>query len=256
MKNPCVAHRGWSGRAPENTMAAIKLAIDAPDIKWIEIDVQLSKDGVPMVIHDYNLRRTTNGRGEVKNWSASELSSLDAGSWFSPAFKGEPVPRLDDVLQASKGKCMLNVELKTDGIRYPALEEKVLERIRAFGMEDQVVLTSFHAGTLFKARKLHDGVRTGLILDAWRPTLVEELRELGADFLSIGYSRLNRLRMELLNAAGIGCMAWTINDKRNLAKLMALDPGLMLCTNYPECWREALNMRPRPLLGWLGLPFR
>ncbi|MHA7962633.1 glycerophosphodiester phosphodiesterase [Paenibacillus sp. CAU 1782] len=256
MKNPCVAHRGWSGRAPENTMAAIKLAIDAPDIKWIEIDVQLSKDGVPMVIHDYNLRRTTNGRGEVRSWSASELSSLDAGSWFSRAFKGEQVPRLDDVLREAKGKCMLNVELKTDGIRYPALEEKALERIAAFGMEEQVVLTSFHAGTLYKARKLNAGIRTGLIVDAWRPTLVEELRGLGADFLSIGYSRLNRQRMELLNAAGIQCMAWTVNDKRNLAKLMALDSGLLLCTNYPERWREALNMPPRHLMGWLGLPFR
>jgi glycerophosphoryl diester phosphodiesterase len=256
MKNPCVAHRGWSGRAPENTMAAIKLAIDAPDIKWIEIDVQLSKDGVPMVIHDYNLRRTTNGRGEVKSWSASELSSLDAGSWFSSAFKGEPIPRLDEVLRAAKGKCMLNVELKTDGVRYPSLEEKVLDRIRVFGMEDQVVLTSFHAGTLFKARKLNARVRTGLILDAWRPSLIEELRSLGADFLSIGYSRLNRMRMELLNAAGIKCMAWTVNDRRSLARLMAMDSSLMLCTNYPERWREALTMQPRKLTGWLGMPFR
>lgn len=193
---------------------------------------------------------------EVKDWNASELSSLDAGSWFSPAYKGEPIPRLDDVLRAAKGKCKLNVELKTDGIRYPSLEDAVLEQISAHDMEKDVVLTSFHAGTLYKSRKKNAAVRTGLILDGWRATLVDELKSLGADFLSIGYSRLNRVRLDALYAAGIEAMAWTVNDKRAMSKLMKLDDRLLLCTNFPERWREAMEAPALVSGRWLGFPFR
>jgi glycerophosphoryl diester phosphodiesterase len=242
MRNPCVAHRGWSGRAPENTMAAIRLALEAPDVEWIEIDVQLSKDAVPVVIHDYTLRRTTNGRGEVRQWTAAELASLDAGSWFSPSYKGESIPTLEEVLAEARGRCKLNIELKTDGIRYPYIEEIVLETVAAHGMLDEVVLTSFHAGTLHRIRGLSKNVRTGLILDGWRSTLISELQGLGCDFLSIGYSRLNKDRLALLKNAGIQTMAWTANDKKSIRKLAAMDPSLLICTNYPDRWREALGV--------------
>ncbi|MFF2888818.1 glycerophosphodiester phosphodiesterase [Paenibacillus sp. NPDC057967] len=241
MNNPCVAHRGWSGRAPENTMAAFRMALEAPDVAWIELDVQLSKDAVPVVIHDYNLRRTTNGRGEVRDWTAAELASLDAGSWFSSKYKGESIPTLDDVLRESAGRAKLNIELKTDGIRYPHIEEKVLERVYEHGRMDDVVLTSFHLGTLQRLRKLSDHVRIGLILDGWRNTLLHELRELKSDFLSIGYTKLNPARMALLNEAGIQTMAWTVNDKRNMRKVAALDPALLICTNYPDRYREVVS---------------
>ncbi|RJE89799.1 glycerophosphodiester phosphodiesterase [Paenibacillus sp. 1011MAR3C5] len=241
MNNPCVAHRGWSGRAPENTMAAFRMALEAPEVAWIELDVQLSKDAVPVVIHDYNLRRTTNGRGEVRDWTAAELASLDAGSWFSPKFKGESIPTLDEVLRESAGRAKLNIELKTDGIRYPGIEGKVLERVYEYGRQEDVVFTSFHPGTLQRLRKLSDHVRLGLILDGWRNTLLQELRELKSDFLSIGYAKLNPARMALLNEAGIQTMAWTVNDKRNMRKVAALDPDLLICTNYPDRWRDMVS---------------
>lgn len=243
MRNACVAHRGWSSRAPENTMAAIRLALEAPDVEWIEIDVQLSKDGVPMVIHDYHLRRTTNGRGEVKDRTAAELVALDAGHWFSQKYQGESIPTLDDVLREAKGRCKLNIELKTDGIRYPAIEKKVLERIYAFNAADDVLITSFHEGTLYRVRKLAKRVRTGLILDKWRNTLPKELAELGANFLSISFSRLNKERLELLHRAGIQTMAWTLNEVRTIRRLAALDPRLLICTNYPDRWRQAMLHR-------------
>ncbi|MHA6483645.1 glycerophosphodiester phosphodiesterase [Paenibacillus sp. strain BS8-2] len=243
MRNACVAHRGWSGRAPENTLAAIRLAIEAPDVEWIEIDVQLSKDGVPVVIHDFTLRRTTNGRGDVRSWTAAELASLDAGSWFAPSFAGESIPTLAEVLIAARGRCKLNIELKTDGIRYPYIEEIVYETVEQHGMLDQVVFTSFHVGTLHRMRNLSDTLRTGLILDAWRNSLVKELRELGCDFLSIGYSRLNKTRLAMLKSAGMETMAWTANDKKTIRKLAALDPSLLICTNYPDRWREVIGVQ-------------
>ncbi|MCM3627159.1 glycerophosphodiester phosphodiesterase [Paenibacillus glycanilyticus] len=241
MRNSCVAHRGWSGRAPENTIAAIKLAINEPDVEWVELDVQLSKDKVPVVIHDYKLKRTTNGRGEVKNFTAAELWALDAGSWFSPLYRGEGVPSLSQVLDISRGRIRLNIELKTDGIRYPKLEDHVVQLVKDYGMEDSVVLTSFHAGTLHNAHKLTGGsIRTGLILDGWRNSLPVELEQLGAEFLSIEHGRLNAVRMELLKKSGIQVMAWTANDERSIRKLINLDPDLMICTNYPDRWHKAM----------------
>lgn len=239
MRNPCVAHRGWSSRAPENTMAAIRLALADPDIEWIEIDVQLSKDHIPVVIHDYTLRRTTNGKGDVNSLTAAELTALDAGKWFSQKYQGEPVPTLEQVLKEAVGRCKLNIELKTDGIRYPMIEQKVAECIRAHHAEKEVVITSFHEGTLYRMRRLSGEIRTGLIIDGWRNTLPKELEELGSDFLAIGYPRLNKERVALLRAAGIQVMAWTINEKRAIRKIAALDPALMICTNYPERWHEA-----------------
>ncbi|WP_424766775.1 glycerophosphodiester phosphodiesterase [Paenibacillus sp. sgz302251] len=240
MRNPCVAHRGWSSRAPENTMAAIRLAIADPEIQWIEIDVQLSKDQVPVVIHDYNLRRTTNGRGEVKDRTAAELAALDAGNWFSQKYQGETIPTLEQVLQEAVGHCKLNIELKTDGIRYPSIEQKVTELIQTYDAVKDVVITSFHEGALHRVRKLSDHIRTGLIIDGWRNSLPKELLELGSDFLSIGYSRLNKKRMAMLKNAGIQVMAWTINDTRTIRKTAALDSELLICTNYPDRWHEAL----------------
>ncbi len=251
MNNPCVAHRGWSGRAPENTMSAIRLALDEPEVEWIEIDVQLTKDHIPVVIHDYSLRRTTNGKGEVKARTAAELAELDAGNWFSQKYQGERIPTLEQVLREAKGRCKLNIELKTDGIRYPHIEEKVLALLQRYDMEREVVITSFHEGTLYRVRRLNDIVRTGIIIDKWRTTLPQELKELGCDFLSIGYSRLNKLRLNELQKAGIQVMAWTINDTNTIRKLAALDARLMICTNYPERWQEARrNDQARRRLWW------
>lgn len=240
MRNPCIAHRGWSDRAPENTMAAVELALSDPDIGWIEIDVQLSSDQVPVVIHDYTLKRTTSGRGEVGRMTAEELSALDAGSWFSPIYRGERIPTLDQVLGAVRGKCRLNVELKTEGVKYPQLERIVLERILAHGMENDVVVTSFHAGALHALRKLNGQIRTGLIVNGWRRTLIRELGDLGADLLSIAYSKLNAARVAELKNNGIETIAWTINDKRSIRKIAALDPEIMICTNVPDVLRDAL----------------
>ncbi|MCA0754674.1 glycerophosphodiester phosphodiesterase [Paenibacillus sp. N4] len=241
MRNPCVAHRGWSSRAPENTMSAIRMAFEDPEVEWIEIDVQLSKDQVPVIIHDYTLRRTTNGKGEVKARTAAELAGLDAGNWFSQKYQGEKIPTLEQVLQESEGRCKLNIELKTDGVRYPHIEEKVLELLHAYGLEKEAVITSFHEGTLHRVRALSQAVRTGLIIDGWRNTLPSELETLGCCFLSIGYTRLNRDRLALLRNAGIEVMAWTVNDIRAIRKLAAMDPRLLICTNYPERWHEAMK---------------
>lgn len=240
VRNPCVAHRGWSGKAPENTLAAIRLAMAEHDLFWIEIDVQLSKDGIPVVIHDYTLGRTTNGWGEVRAHTAAQLQQLDAGSWYGEEFQGEPVPTLEQVLAITCGRCRLNVELKTDG-RYAGLADKVLQLLYKYSLQHDTVLTSFHIPSLREVRKLNDEVVTGLIIDGWRETLIDELRQMKASFLSLGYPHATPKRIKALKAAKIQTMLWTLNDAKTIKKYAALDPDVMICTNYPDKWREGTS---------------
>ncbi|GFN30214.1 glycerophosphodiester phosphodiesterase [Paenibacillus xylaniclasticus] len=239
MRNPCVAHRGWSGKAPENTLAAIQLAMREPDLFWTEIDVQLSKDNVPVVIHDYILGRTTNGFGEVRAHTAQQLQKLDAGSWFDESYRGEPVPTLEQVLSQTCGRCRLNIELKTDG-RYAGLAGEVLKLVYKYGLQHDIVLTSFHPPTLREAREQSSEVSIGLIIDGWRESLISELKGWKADFLSLGYPHATPKRIKALKEAGITTMLWTLNDVRTIKKYAALDPDVMICTNYPDRWREAV----------------
>ena len=108
-----VAHRGYSGLYPENTASAFEAAIGA-GADMIELDVCLTKDRIPVVIHDQTLERTTDGHGLVSEFTLSELKKLDAGSWFSPKFKGESIPTLEEILLQIRGKISVNIEIKPE----------------------------------------------------------------------------------------------------------------------------------------------
>jgi glycerophosphoryl diester phosphodiesterase len=240
--NSCVAHRGASGLAPENTMEAFREALSFPYVEWIELDVQLSRDGVPVVIHDDTLRRTTNGSGRVADASAEQLAGLDAVSWYSKAFTKEGIPSLEAVLDATIGRCRLNIELKTYGGRYPDLEKKVVELLYAKGLQHDAVITSFDSAALRTVRQLSDEVKTGLIIDAAPWMLVSNLKELDAGFLSIGYTRISSGLMKSMHEAGITVMAWTVNDIAMMKRLAKLDPSILICTNYPDRFGKAFGL--------------
>lgn len=237
--NPCVAHRGASGLAPENTMAAFRAAMDFAFVQWIELDVQLSKDGIPVVIHDDALRRTAGKPGKVNDYTAEELGRMDAGSWFGNAFAGEGIPTLAQVLNATIGRCRLNIELKTYGGRYPGMERKVVELLYGKGLQHDAVITSFDREALREVKAIAPEVRTGLIIDALPWTLLEELKRLACSFLSIGYARISRTLLADMGGAGIDVMAWTVNDAAMMRRLGQLSETLMLCTNYPNRFQGA-----------------
>lgn len=239
LPNECMAHRGWSGAAPENTLAAIYKAMAEPWISWMEIDVQLSADGVPVLIHDYTLERTTSGRGMVKDKTFRELHSLDAGSWFSERYAGEPIPSLEEVLRATSGRCRLNIELKTYGNLYPGLEKQVLDLLYRYTLQHDVFVTSFDRGSLHRVKQLAPEVTTGLIINANPPTLIEDLHEMGAEVLSIEYKHLNAELVSRALADGIRIVAWTIDDEQAIRQVAALHPSIMICTNVPDQWQRA-----------------
>lgn len=246
MNNLCVAHRGFSAKAPENTQAAIRLAMQEPFVKWMEIDVQLTRDGVPVVIHDFSVDRTTTGKGKVKDLTWQEIRRMDAGIWKGKQFQGEQVPSLDEVLQLVKGRLKVNIELKTSGDMYPGLEEKVLERVHAHGMLSDVVLTSFEPQALHRAKETDPDVQVGLIIDAHPRDLLNRLKRLGCSFLSIGYSHLDAAFASELLRNGITPMAWTVDDKRSMAALAKMNPEIMICTNRPDTWGQLFLNRLAP----------
>lgn len=239
MDNPCVAHRGYSSLAPENTMAAFQLAMEQKQVSWIELDVQLSRDGVPVVIHDFRLERTTNGSGNVRDHTLAELKKLDAGSWKSKKFAGERIPTLMEVLKLTKGKVKLNIELKTVGNMYPDLAATVIEKLQNAWKPRDYVITSFEKKALQQVKRIHPDLPTGLIINASPADLSRQLEELGCHFLSIGFPYVTKSLIKEMTSKNITVMAWTIDSSRIMRNIAALDPSIMLCTNRPELWNKA-----------------
>lgn len=159
-----VAHRGSSGSAPENTMAAFQHAIDA-GVDMIELDIRMTKDYHLVVIHDRDVRRTTNGTGLVRNMTLQELKSLDAGSWFSPRFRGEKTPTLHEVMEMLPTRVGLNIEVKTDGDprKKRVLEESLVLILRERKMEGRVLVSSFDHGHLRRLHRLNPDLHLGTL---------------------------------------------------------------------------------------------
>ena len=143
LKRPVIfAHRGASVYAPENTLSAFELAVKL-GAKAIELDTMLSSDGIPVVIHDHTLERTTDGHGHVNSHNYSDLSRLDAGSWFSDAFKGEKIPSLHKVLESLSNKILVNIELKNYHAPHDNLVETAMQLVDKLNLWDSVLFSSF-----------------------------------------------------------------------------------------------------------------
>lgn len=236
-----MAHRGFSGLAPENTLSAFQMALDSDVVDSIELDVQLSKDGVPVIIHDFTVKRTTNGSGFVKNKTLKELRRLDAGSWFSKDFKGEKIPTLEEVLILCKGKIKLNIELKTANGFYDGYEKTIVDLIKRYDMESEVSITSFDHEVIRNMKTIPTRIKTGLIVDGNPVLLEEQLKECGASILSIKYHYISETLVKRMDALGIEIVAWTVNSEYGLNRLHNAFPHIQLCTNFPDKFKEMIS---------------
>lgn len=229
-----IAHRGWSGIAPENTMAAINKAIENDDIIGIEIDVHLTKDDVPVVMHDEQIDRTTNGAGYITDFTLEELRQFDAGSWFSDDFIGEKVPTLSEVMDACKGKKKLFIELKQSANHYELLEAKVAQLIREKNMYDKVIIISFDHHSLRKIKNLDNKIQTCAVLYGTLTRLIDELEATGASYVSVHYQYLNSSIIQELLDASISIVTWTVDELEIAKPLYEMYDGIFFTTNHPE----------------------
>jgi glycerophosphoryl diester phosphodiesterase len=228
------AHRGASGVAPENTMAAFHKAV-VQKADCIELDVQLSKDDQVVVFHDPTLKRTTNGRGRVSNKTLGELMALDAGLWFSEAFEGERIPTLDQVLAFARGRIGLNIEIKRQEKR-DSVVDKVVAFIEAFGMENDCCITSFEPMILALVKSRKASLRTGLIVGKrHNKKLVRERW----DILSVHHHAVSQNIVDACRQSRCELHAWTVNEIADMEKMITLGVDGII-TNYPERLRRLL----------------
>jgi glycerophosphoryl diester phosphodiesterase len=208
-----VAHRGHSALAPENTMAAFAGARRA-GVDWIEADVRIAADGVPVMMHDPTVDRTTGGTGKVAGLNAEQIAALDAGSWFGPGFAGEPVPTFAQLLAdlADRGGRLL-LELKHPHTRDDV--ERVLGMVRQSGIADRVAVQSFRPSILADVATVAPDLPRALLTATVHDDPVAVCEELGlASYhpAAVDVSARPEL-VEALHAAGVAIMVWTVNDE-------------------------------------------
>ncbi|WP_100407410.1 glycerophosphodiester phosphodiesterase [Bacillus solitudinis] len=230
-----IAHRGWSGKAPENTYAAFKLAIEEPMIQEVELDVHLTKDGIPVVIHDHTLERTTNGTGFVSDYTFKELRQLNAGSWFDEMYELETIPSLEEVLELFKSTtCRLVIELKQMAEYYPNLEQSVVDLIRKYNMYSQVTVSSFDHESVRKVKELDESVETGLIYLGRTTLLLEQIHYTRAANISMHYAFVTEELVDTMVCEGIKMGVWTVDEDYIIERLTGYHPNLRVTTNYPD----------------------
>ncbi len=228
------SHRGDSKNAPENTLPAVELALDSAS-DYIEIDVQETKDGEVVLMHDSTMARTTGVNKKVSDLTLEEIKQLDAGSWFSQEYAGTQVPTLREVLELCKGKCNLNIEIKA-GKNMPDLEEKVVQLIEEYDFSRQCVVTSVYKKSLKKVKACNKEIRTGYILSSayGRYYLDKEI-----DFLSMRTTLITERVVRLSHKYGKEVYVWTVNTKEDAIRMSQLGVDNII-TDRPVYMRKIL----------------
>ena len=237
-----IAHRGDSANAPENTLSAFRLAL-VNGADGIELDVMLSADQKLVVIHDDTLDRTTNGHGQVGKTPFAALRELDAGGWFKPEFKGEPIPLLDEVFEELGGKFLINVELKNYKTPKDQLPELVVALIKKHGLSESVLLSSFNARNLPRAKSMASEIRTGLLtLPGVLGLPMRGLlgRRSKADDLHPYYRDVSARMVESRHRLGQRVNVWTVDAPDDLRRMQAFGVDMVIC-NDPAHARQILE---------------
>lgn len=223
-----IAHRGASASEPENSLRAFKEAVDL-GADMIEVDVHLSKDGQPVIIHDATLERTTNGRGYVKDRTLLELKKLDAG-------QGERIPTLQEAIDLARGKCGLYVELKA-----PATPGPVVETIRANGFEGEVIICSFHHALLKQVKELAPEILTSVLVGQTSGDFVEIARAVAADYIHFCWEGRSPTPHKLLtpelvariHEQALGIITWHEERPEEIREILKY-PIEGICSNRPH----------------------
>jgi glycerophosphoryl diester phosphodiesterase len=250
-----IGHRGAAGEAPENTLASFELAM-RQGADGIEFDVQLSSDGVPVVIHDPRLTRTTSGSGWVHEHRASVLRRLDAGSWFNRRYRlrareryaGARIPLLAEVLQWVKARqCLAFVEIKD---YQPGAAAKIFQEIERAGIGHLARVVSFDLPSLQQIRELSGPTRLGLNFSG-RLLPVHRALALSAETLLPYWAIASRGLIRRAHRAGLHVIPWTVNYPLHMRQKI-LDGVDGLITNYPAKLTEVLQRIERARSGKKG----
>ena len=223
-----VAHRGISGKVPENTLAAFALACDTPGIDMIELDVRLSKDDEVIVLHDRTLQRTTTGNGAARNYTLAEIKEFDAGSWFSPSFANERIPTLREVLTLVDKRRWMNIELKSDFFspeKSELLERKVLETVHSLNCSEFVMYSSFNHRMVAAVKRIDPKAKTGVLYNVYRDygRMPSKLaRRVGASVFVCAKRELTQRIVNDARENGVAVYVYTLNSTASVDKMIEM----------------------------------
>jgi glycerophosphoryl diester phosphodiesterase len=235
-----IAHRGASGYAPENTLAAISLALEQQS-DMIEIDVFLSKDGHIVVMHDASVNRTTNGKGKISDFTLAQLKKLDAGSWFDARFAGERVPTLAEVLDTVQGKAQLLIEVKQHG---GGIVQKVNDLVEQHQAQSWCIVQSFDTQVIENLHKIKSPLRKHQLVVANLPLFLpyhfnkklsagNVYQYTHAQSVNLMYHFTTQGVIDKLHSQKQKAMVWTVNQPSDIRRLMLMGIDGII-TNYPD----------------------
>ncbi len=230
------AHRGAAGKAPENTLAAVRQAI-ADGAAWIEIDVQETRDGAVVVVHDSDFMKLADVELKVWDGTLEQIRAIDVGSWFSPEFVGEQVPTLREVLEEARDKALVLIELKHYG-HARKLEQRVVDIVEAADMVSQVSIMSLEFESIEKVRALRPDWTIGLV----SATAIGHLSEFDADFLAVNLGMADASFLRAAHQTGKQVFVWTVNDPVSVSRVVSLGVDGVI-TDEPEMARRVLDDR-------------
>lgn len=222
-------HRGAAGIEPENTILSIKKALELK-VDRVEIDVHLTKDNQLVVIHDATVDRTTNGSGQVKNFTFEQIRQLDAG-------KGEKIPTLQEVIDTVKGKCLLQIELKA-----PNTAKPVVDQVKANKLQKDSVITSFHHEFLNEVKALDSDIRVGALFSQPTEDASERAKKLGAEAAHINFRHINEATILKAHQLGLEVRVWNPDTAEEMQRMIALKVD-GIGTNRPDILVKLLRIR-------------
>lgn len=229
MKVRGIAHRGYSVKYPENTLSSYQAACDL-EFEILELDAHLSKDGIPVLMHDATLDRMTDGEGWIKDYTAEELKRFRVGD-------NETIPTLEEALRLVKGKMIVSIELKQKGHRYPGLEQAVVDVVRKVDMMDQVYIIGFDHYAVARVRQISDEIEVGLVLSGASPAVFSFMKEIRAHYLAVGAAYITEEYVRACLEHGVQLIAWTVNSEEHIKQLMRY-PSVLGTTDELELFKS------------------
>lgn len=227
-----IAHRGFKGAYPENTMLAYEKAIET-GADGIEFDVHLTKDSELVIIHDETLERTTDGKGLIKDKTLQELKKLNASKGYLSC-EVQTIPTLREYFDFTKNKDIItNIELKTSIIRYEGIEKKVYDLINEYGMKDKIIISSFNHNSLIKMKEIDREIKCGVLESSRLYKPWEYVKNMGMEYFHPLNFTINKEIAEKFLENNIGLNIWFGKSDYDFSKCLDLNPTGLI-TDFPD----------------------
>lgn len=230
-----IAHRGFSGRYPENTLLSFQKALEEK-VDMIELDITFSKDGEIVIFHDVNMLRVSGLNKHIRDLTYEKINKFEIGSWFKDEYFGLKIPKLTDLFKIIDDFTLINIEIKHEASSFinRNSEKKLLSIIKEYNMENRVVLSSFNPMIVNRIRKMEPQISTAyLITQNMTPLLIYLLGKINAKFIHIDFKYLNEKNIKKMNKVGLKINTYTLNSYNEYNKAIKLGVNGIF-TDYPN----------------------